>query len=441
MADNVYWVWLAECLGPACRDLEALLNQFGSPYEIFSAGESAYYHIPGVSEKTAEKLCRARSLQHAEQIIEQCSRLGIEILPYGDPAYPARLRTLTDPPTVLYYRGTLPDFDRLVGVAVVGTRSMSEYGGRTAYKISYELASAGAVVISGMALGIDGVAQCAAIAAGGETVAVLGSGVDVVYPADHRTLYGRIIRQGAVISEYPPGTRLLGAHFPVRNRIVSGLSRAVLVVEADLHSGAMITARTALAQGRELFAVPGNIGSFHAEGANALIHAGANFVHSTMDILDSYRFLFSDVLDLRAYAAAVERSAFDVRALDEMHVSARAADFKQRRGKYKKEFQAPSAIGPASPPSPSGGSGGASRAAEKDEPTVRGKTPPSDAPEPALTPECRRVWELIPEDRAVSGDALISAGISPVELTVALTELELLGLIEGLPGNLYIRTA
>ncbi len=438
MADNLYWVWLAECLGPGCRDLEALIREFGSPYEIFSAGETAYYRIPGVSERTTEKLCRARSLVHAEKILAECTRLGIGILPYDDPAYPARLRTLTDPPAVLYYRGTLPALDRLVTVSIVGTRSMSEYGGRVAYKIAYELASAGVVVISGMALGVDGVAQCAALTAGGETVAVLGSGVDVIYPPAHKTLYGNIIRQGAVISEYPPGTPPLGAHFPMRNRIVSGLSQAVLVAEADLRSGAMITAKTALAQGRELFAVPGNIGSFHAEGANALIHAGANFVHSTKDILDSFSFLYRDVLDMRAYAASTAASDFDPRVLDEMHVSARDSDFKQRRRGYKAEFEAPSPIGRAPDVR-------AKKKAKikKEEPYAETNAPKQEPDEalPALSPLCRQVWEAIPADRAVSGDALISGGISPTDLTVALTELELLGLIEGLPGNLYIRTA
>lgn len=458
MADSMYWIWLAECLGAACRDLEPLVTQFGSAYEVFSAGESAYYHVPGVSEKTIDKLCRARDLAHAEEILERCIRSGIGVLTYDDPAYPASLKRLADPPAVLYYRGRLPDLDNRVNVAVVGTRSMSEYGGRTAYKISYELASAGVVVVSGMALGIDSVAQAAALAAGGETVAVLGSGVDIIYPSEHRALYDRIIHRGAVISEYPPGTPAKGTHFPVRNRIISGLSLGTLVVEADLRSGALITARTALAQGRDLFAVPGEVGSFHAAGANELLHAGANMVLSAQDILKTYTFLYRGALNMPAYAASVEHSDYNPAVLDEMGVSARVSDFKQRMNRRPtpppsepepiRRVDPPAK--PAKTPAPSKRTERlpgelkqrkSAEAAPKPSPTAAKPSPAEPAPAPALSDACRRVWALIPEDRAVSSDALMAAGIPAAELTVALTQLELEGLIESLPGSLYLRTS
>ncbi|MBR7184320.1 MAG: DNA-processing protein DprA [Clostridia bacterium] len=449
MADSIYWIWLAECLGPGCRDLEPLLRQFGSAYDIFSAGESAYYRIPGVSEATTEKLCRARDLGHAEEILDRCARAHIGVLTYDDPAYPARLRALLDPPAVLYYRGHLPDLDRRVCVSVVGTRSMSEYGGRSAYKISYELASANVVVISGMALGIDSVAQCAALAAGGETVAVLGGGVDIIYPAEHRLLYDRVCSHGAVVSEYPPGTPPKGQHFPVRNRIISALSLGTLVVEADLRSGALITARAALAQGRDLFAIPGEIGSFHAAGANELLHAGANMVLTAKDILDNYRFLYRDVLNLPAYAASVEHSDFNPQMLDEMGVAARVTDFKLRTGQGRRPAKAlepkadPAPVQESSAPPPRRN---ARLPGEPPPKKAAAPKPPVHAPTHAsaegidLSPACRSVLALIPEDRAVSTDKLIGAGVSPADLTVALTQLELSGLIEGLPGNLYIRT-
>ncbi len=473
MADSIYWIWLAECLGAACRDLEPLVTQFGSAYEVFSADESAYYRVPGVSEKTIDKLCRARELGHAEKILESCIRTGIGVLTYDDPAYPAGLKRLADPPAVLYYRGRLPDLDRRVNVAVVGTRSMSEYGGRTAYKISYELASAGVVVISGMALGIDSVAQAAAMAAGGETVAVLGGGVDVIYPSEHRALYDRIIHRGAVVSEYPPGTPAKGAHFPVRNRIISGLAQGTLVVEADLRSGALITARTALTQGRDLFAVPGEVGSFHAAGANELLHAGANMVLSAQDILKTYSFLYRGVLNMSAYAASVEHSDYNPAVLDEMGVAARVSDFKQR-GRQRTSSSPPESPEPirrtAPPPPPPAPKPTAAKPERTPKPTRRTEHLPGElkrrkptepattptaapttaapAPQPsqaALPPElsdnCRRIWALIPEDRAVSTDTLMGAGIPPSALTVALTQLELAGLIEGLPGSLYIRTS
>lgn len=451
MADAIYWVWLAECIGQGCRDLEALIEQFGSPFEIFSADESQLYRIPGVSESTTERLCRPHNLDEAYRIVDRCAVAGIGILCYGDPAYPARLRSLRNPPAVLYYRGRLPDFEHRVAVAMVGTRSMSEYGGRTSYKIAYELASAGVLVISGMALGVDSVAHAGALAAGGETVAVLGCGVDVTYPAAHAVLRDKILTQGAVISEYPPGTDAAGHHFPMRNRIISGLSHGTLVVEADLRSGAMITAREALAQGRDLFAVPGNVGNFHSAGTNQLIHAGANLVLTAKDVLDNYAFLYRQMLNLPAYHAAVEHSDLDRQVLDALGVAARPADFKYAsRTKPGREGKSSET---SAEPAESAKQG---KAAKADKP-ARGRrsrqasaseeaAPPPAAPSSAVRPEvetlsaaARAVWERIPEDRAVSGDALYAAGVTPAELSVALIELSLAGLVETLPGSYYIR--
>ena len=453
MADNLYWVWLSECLGPASRDLEPLLRHFGSPFDVYSADESMFYRIPGVSEATLERLSQRHDLEGACRIVDQCTVSGIGILCYGDPAYPERLKSLRNPPTVLYYRGKLPDWNSRVAVAMVGTRSMSEYGGRTAYKIAYELASAGVLVVSGMALGIDSVAQCAAMAAGGETVAVLGCGVDITYPPAHGILRNHILTAGAVISEYPPGTPAYGRHFPVRNRIISGLSHGALIVEADLRSGAMITAREALVQGRDLFAVPGNVGNFHSAGTNELIHAGANMVLTAKDVLDHYSFLYGKMLNLPAYFASVMHFDPDEAVLDRYGVSARPADFKYAKGKGS--VLAPAAEPrPASPPPAKPDKktpptprkehlpGEPKKSAKADVPPkpLTAERRPAPAPSPDLPEDCRAVYDLIPADRAVSADTLAAAGIAPAPLIAALTRLELLGLIEGLPGSLYIRT-
>ncbi len=449
MADNLYWVWLSECLGAGNRDLEPLLRHFGSPFDIYSADESMFYRIPGVSEATLERLSRRHDLEAACRIVDQCTVSGIGILCYGDPAYPERLKTLRNPPAVLYYRGKLPDWNAHVAVAMVGTRSMSEYGGRTAYKIAYELASAGVLVVSGMALGIDSVAQCAALAAGGETVAVLGCGVDITYPPAHGILRDHILSSGAVVSEYPPGTPANGRHFPVRNRIISGLAHGTLIVEADLRSGAMITAREALVQGRDLFAVPGNVGNFHSAGTNELIHAGANLVLTAKDVLDNYSFLYGKMLNLPAYHASVLHSDVDDGVLDRYGVSARPADFKYAKGKKAAPTPTvqPASASPSSakPSSASRGKrlpGEPKRSAEPAESPRKPKAQSrSDASLPPDLPEdCRAVYDLIPDDRAVSADTLAAAGIAPAPLIAALTRLELLGLVEGLPGSLYIRT-
>ena len=243
----------------------------------------------------------------------------------------------------------------------------------------------------------------------------------------------------------------------MRNRIISGLSQGTLVVEADLRSGALITARTALAQGRDLFAVPGEVGSFHAAGANELLHAGANMVLSAQDVLKTYSFLYRGVLDMSAYAAAVERSDYDPAVLDDMGVSARVSDFKQR-GRTKTASPPPEP-----PPRPEGLAKSAEKPEKKQKaasPSKRTerlpgelkqrktvspaqKQPPrtDDALPPTLSDTCRRLFALIPEDRAVSTDTLMNAGIPAAELTVALTQLELEGLVKSLPGSLYIRTA
>ena len=198
-----------------------------------------------------------KNLDEALAISDYCTKLRIGILTYKSDLYPAGLRRLKDPPTVLYYKGKMPDLSKFVSLSVVGTRTMSEYGKRAGYKIAYELASAGVCVVSGMALGVDSVAACAALEAGSTTIAVLGSGVDVIYPKVHTALYKKIIERGAVISEYPPTSRPESHHFPQRNRIISGIGMGTLVVEGDMRSGALITAGLALEQGKDLFALPG----------------------------------------------------------------------------------------------------------------------------------------------------------------------------------------
>lgn len=442
MANTIFWIWLAECLGAGSRDLLPLLNIWGSAEEIYEAGVEAYYRLPGVSEATHERLSLGRDLGRAEHILAECTRLGIGVITYGDDTYPPALRRLPDPPAVLYYRGHLPNFTRRVAIAVVGTRSMTDYGGRTAYRLGYELASAGVVVVGGMALGIDSVAHAAAIHAGGETVAVLGSGVDVVYPADHRALYDRILAHGAVVSEYPPGTRAVGSHFPVRNRLISALSLGTVIVEADLRSGAMITARKALAQGKDIFAVPGEVATFHSAGTNSLLKAGANLVLSAKDILDNYTFLYRDILNLPAYYASVEHSAFDAEVLREMGVSARDSDYKQTHPKPKETRREPVPEKPAPiKPQPKPAPKPASAPPPKPVSPIPAPATVTDSATASLSDAARRIYEMIPDDGTVTPDGLMAKGIPPREVMAALTELEVLGLLTPLPGALYIRTS
>ena len=215
--DTLYWIWLSNALGAGSSAFRRLISLYDTPFEIFRAEEAEIEQIPGLTERVKQALCN-KSLQRATEILDRCERNGIGILTYDEDAYPRALREMQKPPMVLYYRGRLPDFNRNLCVGIVGTRSMSAYGLRQAYKMSYELASAGALVVSGMAKGIDGVAAAAALKAGGITVAVLGCGVDVVYPPHHRNLSQEIAKAGVILSEYAPGSRPNGYHFPMRNR-------------------------------------------------------------------------------------------------------------------------------------------------------------------------------------------------------------------------------
>ena len=287
MTSEVCWIWLAERLGAGSKLCLRLLEVFGSPEEIWRAPRQQL----AVVSMTRHRLdCLAdKDLSYAQHIWDDCVRRHIAVVPLADAAYPPPLRDIADPPTVLYVRGTLPDLRNRLTVSVVGTRKATPYGRHAARYFAGTLAQNGCLIVSGMAEGVDGEANRAALDAGSETIAVLGCGVDVCYPPAHRELMRDIIAHGAVISEYPPGADPDRTHFPMRNRIITGLSRGTLVVEAPKKSGALISADLALEQGRDVFAVPGDINRPNSAGCNALIRqGGAELVQSPSDILSYY---------------------------------------------------------------------------------------------------------------------------------------------------------
>ena len=291
MAALKYWVWLTTLPGLGERAKLQLLAHFGSPEEIYFAPEGELLLAEGITKLQAALLAD-KSLDRAEKVLEDCARDGQFLLTMDDAGYPARLRNIYDPPLLLYGKGSLPLFDDEVAVTVVGTRDCTPYGVRAASQLGYELARQGALLVSGMAKGIDGEALKGALRAGGFTAAVLGGGADVVYPAANRRLYEDIAATGVILSEYPPGTEPKGDHFPVRNRLLSALSLATVVVEAPEKSGALITAATALEQGREVFAVPGPFDAPKSRGCNALIREGAGLVCEAWDVLSFYESRF-----------------------------------------------------------------------------------------------------------------------------------------------------
>ena len=297
MAALKYWVWLSECRGVSNQTRLALLRHFGSPEDVFYADAGELLLTEGITREQAAALENGRKLDKAERILADCQRLGLRILTIQDAEYPGRLQNIYDPPCLLYVKGRLPAFDETAAVTVVGTRTCTPYGIACAEKLGYGLASGGAVVVSGLAKGIDAAASRGALRAGGVTVGVVGNGLDVLYPYENRYLYEDVAAAGVLLSEYPPGTEPSKSHFPARNRIMAGLSVATLVVEAPERSGALITAETALEQGRDVFAVPGPIDAPASAGCNRLIRDGAGLVSDAWDILREYAGRFPEQLN------------------------------------------------------------------------------------------------------------------------------------------------
>ena len=282
-----YWIWLSTRTGVSAAERQRLMVAFGAPERVYYADEDDLRPL-NLSERARAALSD-RSLGEAEEILAACDRLDCRVVTLQDAEYPDRLRQIFDPPLLLYVKGRAIRFDDEAVITVVGSRAPSPYGLRCARTVGYQLASRGAVVLSGLARGIDAAAMTAALQAGGTAVGVLGGGLDVIYPAENRPLYEDVAARGCLLTEYPPGTRPLGEHFPRRNRIMSGLSLGVLVVEAAEHSGSLITARHALEQGRDVFAMPANVDAPRSQGGNRLIRDGeAELVTGAEDILQRY---------------------------------------------------------------------------------------------------------------------------------------------------------
>ena len=290
-----YWLWLTELPGLTNQTRLALLRHFPTPEDVYYADPEEVLLTEGITREQA-KLLEDKDCSGADRILADCQRLDLDLLTIQDAGYPNRLRNIYDPPCLLYVRGRLPAFDDEASIAVVGTRDCTPYGVSSAEKLGYGLAAGGAVVVSGLARGVDSAALRGALRAGGTVTAVLGNGLDVVYPPENQYLYEDVAAAGALISEYPPGTPPEAKHFPVRNRIMSGLCLGTLVVEAPARSGALITAGTALEQGRDVFAVPGPIDAPASVGCNRLIRDGAGLVSDAWDILGEYEPRFPDKL-------------------------------------------------------------------------------------------------------------------------------------------------
>ena len=418
------WIALAEILGPRSPLLKPLLAAFQTPEAIFAADEARLREVlPDIGAGMLKSFLGKRTAEAARGIALWCHQNAVRILPIDHAEYPAVLRELDEPPALLYCRGRLPDLAANASIGVVGPRKTDAYGESVTYKISFELAAAGAVIVSGLAEGVDGIATAAALLAGGTPIAVLGCGIDVTYPRHHTRLLAECVEHGAVITEYAPGTPPNGYNFPIRNRLISALSDAVLVTQAGEHSGALITARYAAIQGRPLYAVPGNVTSPLCVGSNRLLQSGAYPVLSARDLLMPLMPRYHATLSEKQFEEAEQVSALDAEKLQRLGLrlsKESASSFAKedvptpKRKKEKKEKRAPKK-------------------------TVAAKEEPRKASAPdlsLLTPRQRELYAMLPQ-APFTVDVLTQRGVPTSEAASTLTLMEIYGLVASRPGGMF----
>lgn len=293
-----YYVWLSEALGAGNIRIKKALMHFGNAENIFKASQNDRIDSGIFTEKELYRLSKAE-IESAIKIISDCKKYGIKIITADDEAYPSCLFDIDAPPAVLYVKGKMPDFDSMPSICIVGPRKVSKYGEKAAYSLSARLAKAGMVIVSGGAVGSDYYAHSGALKAGGVTALVMGCGIEADYLPENRALRRHVAENGCLISEYPPKTSTTRYSFPVRNRIMSALCRAVVVIEAGEKSGALNTAAHAAEQGKEVFVIPGSPSAKEYSGSNALLRDGAKPLLDVSDIFNEYIPYYPDKLDIK----------------------------------------------------------------------------------------------------------------------------------------------
>lgn len=297
MSDTlIYWVWLQKALGYCNPKVKTVLRFYSSVIDFYKGGQQEWLLCGCFTKTEFNNLCSV-TLDDAKIIIDQCNKLGYKMITPDMPEYPQQLKEIYEPPSVLYINGALPDIDSILSIGIVGTRNATNVGKKLAYSIGYDLAKSGVTVVSGGALGIDSSAHNGALMAQGTTICVLGCGINYNYLMTNAQMRSKIAQNGAVISEYPPDTPPQKYSFPKRNRIISALSQGVLVVEAGEKSGALITAKTALQQNKDVFAIPGDVTNAFAFGTNLLIKQGAIPITNAQEIINEYSAKYSITLE------------------------------------------------------------------------------------------------------------------------------------------------
>lgn len=393
MDARAYWIWMQLGVGVAAAVQEALCV-YADARELYEAGPAHWRQSGALTNRQIRGLCDA-SLDTAQEKLRQCDKNGWRVLTPDSPAYPQRLLELRDLPVVLYASGEPECLHERLGIAVVGTRTASETSRRVASQLCREITRAGAVVVSGGALGIDSAAHEGALSAGGKTVAVLGCGLGTPYLLTNEPLRVRIAKQGALITEFAPFAPVTAHNFPLRNRIISGICYGTLVIEAGGRSGSLITAGFALEQGRDVLAVPGDITNSAYTGANTLIREGAKPVFSAYDVLEDYAYQFPDTLSLQAVPQQLTPTGSAPRA-------------------KSKPAQ------PAEPPAPQ----------------TDIALPKPDLAK-GISEKARRVYAAMGETPVGADELAQAAQLAMGDVLAALTELEIFGAIAPLPGKRY----
>lgn len=412
MSNLIYWMWLSLAVTPATDTFAKLIEKFKGAEAIYSADEHDLKSCIGSRSRDYERLLD-KDLDRARQVIDFCSKKNVGILKYEDPDFPDSLREIKDPPVLLYYRGILPEFNRLCFVSVVGTRRLTDYGRKNAFSISHDLARTGIVVVSGMAIGIDGVAMAGALSAGGTTVAVLGSGIDVCYPEIHQTLARATVKNGCVLTEYAPGTPPDGKNFPRRNRIISGLSCATVVIEGGDRSGSLITARCAKKQGRALYALPGNVDIKTSEVSNVLIKNGAKLITDAYDIVADFEFVYTGLINPFNAAEPSKVRMFDeLRRYKVSCVAQSDGIFNPFSGKRKNTERK------------------AVEAAPQEEAPVMQVDPPESFDKYAL-----EIYKRIPQGKEIEIDSILKDNEDIRDVMKALLKLSMGSFVDMLPGE------
>ena len=402
----VHWIWLATRPGMNDRTRLAVLEHFQDAEDVYCAGGESLRCVEMLSEEGYQALCD-KNLRPAQKILAQCADGDIHILTYHDSLYPNRLKNISDPPLVLYYKGTLPNLDELPVIGVVGTRRGSTYGLNAARRMGYQIGKCGGVIVSGLAAGIDAMAMKGALAAQSMVIGVLGCGADVVYPTSNRELYAQTQRFGCLITEYPPETPPAKWNFPRRNRIISGLCCGVLVVEAPERSGALITARQAAEQGRDVFVVPGNIDVTSCQGSNALLRDGAAAVASGWDVMQEYEYQYPSVI--RRFDGTLQIAVPEPEGeKEELKVAQPTKIPAPKRRKKKKDID-------------------------------NGETTPYIDVEksmPQLSAQEQAVVACLRGGKRLADDVITELGTSAGQILATLTILEVKGIVRRLPGNM-----